>query len=255
MNRYLALAGLVLAAGLTACEKNAVQNITEAPPASRIKFFNFGVGAPSVNFYANDMKMTAVTSATGVESVNGVGYGGTGSGGFYAGIAPGTYTLSGKISAATDKDLAITSAPATITDGKYYSYYVSGFYNTATKSAESFVVEDNFPTPDPTLAYVRFVNAISNSAPMVLNAKSTVTGVTTPLGAAVGYKAAGTYTAIPGGVYDLTVRAPGAAADAYGRTAVSFNPGRVYTVASRGDITITSTTAATRPQLDNTANY
>jgi hypothetical protein len=255
MNRYLALAGLVLAAGLTACEKNAVQDITEAPPASRIKFFNFGVGAPAVNFYANDTKMTAVTSATGVESVNGVTYGNTGSGGFYAGIAPGTYTLSGKISAATDKDLAITSAPATISDGKYYSYYVSGFYNTTTKSAESFVVEDNFPTPDPTLAYVRFVNAISNSAPMVLNAKSTVTGVTTPLGAAVGYKAAGTYTAIPGGVYDLTVRAPGAAADAYGRTAVSFNPGRVYTVASRGDITITSTTAATRPQLDNTANY
>jgi hypothetical protein len=40
---------LVAAALSAACEKSAVQDIT-APPAgsARIKFFNFGVGAPGV---------------------------------------------------------------------------------------------------------------------------------------------------------------------------------------------------------------
>jgi hypothetical protein len=35
---------------------------------------------------------------------------------------------------------------------------------------------------------------------------------------------------------------------------VSFSPGRVYTITARGDMTVTSSTATTRPQLDNTAN-
>src|SRR6476620_10190613 len=103
MNRYLRLSAVLCAVVLSSCDKNAVQTITDAPPASRIKFFNFGLGAPNVNFYANDTKMTAILSATGAESTVGVAQGGVGSGGFYDGINPGTYTLSAKISAATDK--------------------------------------------------------------------------------------------------------------------------------------------------------
>ena len=51
---------LVLAAGvlLASCDKNAVQDITGPETGTRIKFFNFGVNAPSVNFYANDAKLT-----------------------------------------------------------------------------------------------------------------------------------------------------------------------------------------------------
>ncbi len=256
MKRYFKLAGLVLfAAALTSCDKNAVQDITGTLPASRIKFFNFGVNAPPVNFYANATKMTAVTSATGAEATTGVSYGGVGSGGFYAGIAPGQYTFTGNISATVDKDLAISSVAAPIADGKDYSYYVSGFYNTASKTADAFIVEDPIPAVDYTVAYVRFVNGISNSSAMVLNAKSTVTGTTTPVGAAIAYKSAGAFTALPGGVYDLTTRVTGAATDAIARAGVSFSAGRVYTIASRGDMTVVSTTATTRPFLDNTANY
>lgn len=254
MKRYLALAGLLSAALLTACEKNAVQDITAPPPASAVKFFNFGVNAPSVNFYANDAKMTAITSATGAESALGVAYSAVGAGGFYTGIAPGVYTLSGKISATVDKDLAISTTSATIVDGKFYSFYLSGFYNTATKSVESFVVEDPIPAVDYTVAYVRFVNGISNSSPMVLNAKHTVTGAVVPVGAAIGYKSAGAFTALPPGVYDLTTRVTGASTDAIARTGVSFSSGRSYTIASRGDMTVVSTTAVNRPFLDNTTN-
>lgn len=257
IKRHLTLAALSSAAILSACsfDKTAVQEIDGPLPAAAVKFFNFGVNAPSVNFYANDTKLTAISSTTGAESTSGVAVGGAGNGGLYSGIAPGTYTLTGKISATADKDLPISSVSTQIADGKYYSYYISGFYNTTAKTAEAFVVEDVLPTVDPANAYIRFVNAISNSTAMVLSAKNSSTGTTTAIGSAIAYKAAGGFVAVPGGIYDLTTRVTGAATDAITRTAVSFTAGRVYTVGARGDFTLPSTgTAANRPQLDNTAN-
>jgi hypothetical protein len=257
MKRLVTLAGLVGAALVTACnyDKNAVQEITGPLPASAVKFFNFGVGTPSVNFYANDAKMTAITSATGTESTTGVAPGGVGNGGLYSGLAGGTYTLTGKISATTDKDLAISNLSAQIADGKYYSYFISGIYNATAKTAEAFIVEDPLPAVDPAMAYVRFVNAISNGPAMTLSVKNSSTGTTTAIGGDVAYKSGGAFIAIPGGIYDLTTRVAGASTDAITRTAVSFSAGRVYTIGARGDYTLPSTgTSANRPQLDNTAN-
>ena len=246
---------LLCAVALTACEKNAVQDITGSLPGARIKFFNFGTNAPAVNFYANESKITAITSATGVEAVTGVSSGGVGSGGFYSAIQPGAYTFTGKIAAAVDKDLVVSRATATLVDGKAYSFYISGIYNTATKTAEAFVVEDPFvDTLDYTVAYVRFVNAIPNASPMTLYAKNSTTAVEAPVGGAVAYKAGGAFVALPGAVYDLNTRYAGSATNVITRTAVSFSAGKVYTISARGDITVVSTTLATRPQLDNTAN-
>jgi hypothetical protein len=246
---------LLCAVALTACEKNAVQDITGSLPGARIKFFNFGTNAPAVNFYANDSKITAITSATGVEAVTGVSSGGVGSGGFYSAVQPGAYTFTGKIAAAVDKDLVISRATATLVDGKAYSFYISGIYNTATKTAEAFLVEDPFvDTLDYTVAYVRFVNAIPNANPMTLYARNPTTGVELPVGGAVAYKAGGAFVALPGAVYDISTRYVGSTTNVITRTGVSFSVGKVYTIGARGDITVTSTTLATRPQLDNTAN-
>jgi hypothetical protein len=110
MTRYRAFGALLCAVVLASCDKTAVQDITGPFATARIKFFNFGVNAPAVNFYANTTKMTAITSATGSESTNGVAYGAVGSGGLYAAIAPGAYSLEGKIAAATDKDLAVAKS-------------------------------------------------------------------------------------------------------------------------------------------------
>jgi hypothetical protein len=246
---------LLCAVALTACEKNAVQDITGTLPGARVKFFNFGVNAPAVNFYANSSKITAITSATGVEAVTGVNPGGVGSGGFYSAIDPGQYTFTGRISAVVDKDVVISTAAATLADGKAYSYYISGIYNTTTKTAEAFVLEDAFvDTLDYTVAYVRFVNAISNANPMTLYVKNTTTGAELPVGGAVAYKSGGAFTALPNAVYDLSTRYVGSTTNVITRTAVSFSAGKVYTIGARGDITVVSTTLATRPQLDNTAN-
>lgn len=255
MMRYRALALLLGAAALSSCEENAVQDITGSLPASQIRFFNFGVNAPGVNFYADNTKMTAIGSATTTESTTGVVYGGVGSGGLYAGIDPGQYTFSGKIAAAIDKDLAISSVQANLEAGKRYSFYQSGFYNTTAKTVDAFIVEDPFPNEfDYSVAYVRFVNAISNANPMAMYVKHTVSGVETAVGGAVAYKAAGAFTPLPGGSYDLSTRYVGSSTNAIARTAVSFVPGRVYTITARGDITVTSTTATNRPFLDNTLN-
>ncbi len=246
---------LLCAAMLAACGDNAVQSITAPQSGARIKFFNFGVNAPGVNFYANSTKLTAIVSASGSESATGTVYGGVGDGGLYAQVAPGQYALAGKISAATDNGTAISTITSSLDDGKFYSYYVSGFYNTATKTADAFLIEDPISaTFDYSVAYVRFVNAISNSVPMTLYAKGTATGVEGPLGAAVAYKSAGVFVAIPLGVYDLNARATGSSTNAITRTAVSFIPGRIYTISARGDMTVTSTTATNRPFLDNTLN-
>jgi hypothetical protein len=248
---------LTLVAGvlLAACDKTAVQVITGPADGAHIKFFNFGVGAPGVNFYANTTKLTAISSTTGSESTLGTNYGSAGSGGRYAAIPAGAYSLEGKIAAATDKDLAIAKATATLAQGKSYSYYISGIYNTTAKTADAFVIEDAIPSAfDFTATTVRFVNAISNSNPMILYARHTVTGAEVAIGTAVAYKSGGAFITIPPGVYDLFARAPGSTTNLITRTAVSFVIGNVYTVGARGDMTVTSTTAATRPQFDNTPN-
>ena len=255
MNTLRSIAMLLCTIALTACEKNAVQDITGSLPGARVKFFNFGVGAPAVNFYANDAKITAILSATGVESTNGVAFGGVGSGGFYSAIEPGQYTFTGKIAAEVDKNVPISTSAATLAAGKAYSYYISGIYNSTAKTAEAFVLEDAFvDTLDYTVAYVRFVNAISNASPMQLFARNPTTGVELPVGGAVAYKSGGAFTALPNAVYDLNTRYAGSATNVITRTAVSFSAGKVYTIGARGDITVVSTTLATRPQLDNTAN-
>lgn len=256
MTRYRALAALLLTVIFSACEKNAVQDITAPEPGARIKFFNFGVNAPSVNFYAGTAKMTATSSTTGVEATTGVSYGAVSAGGFYSGIAPGSYDLTGRIAATVDKDLVIATLPATVEDGKSYSFYLSGFYDAVAKSSASFIVEDNFPEAfDFTVAQVRFVHAIPNAAAMSLLVTNTTTGQVVTIGTApIAYQSAGPFVSLPPGRYNLATRYAGGVTDIISRTNIDFVGGRTYTIGARGDITVVSTTATNRPFLDNTAN-
>jgi hypothetical protein len=258
MNRYRVFAGLIFAATLSSCqESTAVDDLWTPPVANvaQVRFFHFGVNAPGVNFYGNTSKLTAISSATGVEATTGTVYGGVGNGGFYSLVTPGAFTLTGKIAATVDKDLTIASVAATLDSAKTYSFYMCGFYNAGGKTSDAFVIEDVFgSTIDFSTAYVRFVHVISNAAPMTLYAKNTTTLAEVPVGVEVAYKAATAFVPIPAGVYDLGTRFNGVGTNAVSRTAVSFVAGKVYTIGARGDITVVSTTATNRPFLDNTAN-
>jgi uncharacterized protein DUF4397 len=257
MKKYRILAALLAAVTISACgdEVDPISPVRGPEPAARIKFFNFGVKSPGVNFYANDTKMTAISSATGSESTTGTTYTNAGAGALYVAIAPGAYTFTGRIAAATNKDLAISSTTQTIATGKSYSFFQSGVYDSTTKSVDSFVIEDNWTVPTDTLAHVRFVNAISNAAnSLQLVIKSQATGSTEiAIGGPTAYKGATAFVPVPGSVYDLYGRYPGSATNVFTRTGVSFLGRRVYTITALGDVT--SSVAANKPAFDNTVNY
>jgi len=275
MRIHRSLVALLGVAALAACGDKAERFIdAPVPSSSAIRFYNFGVNAPAVQFFANDQKVTAATSATcqaaknppvtatdtlcltiGSQSTGGVSYGGVSSGALYTSLDAGQYTFTGRTMAASGPVLTTSSVVGTLAPGKFYSYYQSGIYNTTTKTVDAFIVEDDLPsTIDWTKVLVRFVNAISNSQPMTLYAISTdATPTTTALGGAAAYKSASTFTALAPGVYNLEARTANGTV-AISRANLNFLPGHVYTISARGDMTVTSTTATNRPFLDNTAN-
>ena len=252
--RYLAI--LACAATLVACSKDAVQIISAPATGASVKFYNFSMGSPGVNFFANDAQITALRSDSGATTKGGTNYGAVAAGGLYSAVPVGQVSLTGRIGAVAGA-VTIATVPAPLADGKFYSLYLSGPYNTTTNSTDAFIIEDAMPAFDYTNANVRFVNAIANAPnPMVLWAKSTTVKDSVPIGgtAGIGYKGATAFVPIRGDAYDLTVRYPGSNTAVVTLAAQTFSVGRVYTISSRGDITITSTTAANRPVLNNTAN-
>jgi hypothetical protein len=257
-----ALLGMLV---LAACDKNTVQTIDGPLAGSYVKFFNFGVNAPAVNYYSDNVKITAINNTTcqtaqpdpkclttGIESATGISYGNVGNAGLYSAIAPGSHTFAGKSVAPADSGAFVTTVTSSIAQGQYYSLYTSGIYNSTTKSVESFVVQDSFPAIDFTRAYVRFVNAVSNSSPMILYAKDPTSGNEVAVSPAVAYKGASSFVALPPGTYDLNLRAPNSSTNLVTRTGVQFTVARSWTITVRGDMTASSGT--NKPALDNTAN-
>jgi hypothetical protein len=253
---------------VAACEKNAVQGLDDpaAGGGANVKFFNFAVGSPQVNFYVNDRKVTAISAtgcavltddnraqclAGGLEATTGVAYGSGGNGPnvYYSDVAPGSVTISGRIAATTDKNLAIANLPATIDAGKFYSYYLSGIYNTTTKTSDSFIVEDVMPQTDFGVAHVRFVNASSTAPAMTLFLTNRETGEVVTIGGPAAYKSSSGFVAVPTASYDLAARAAGSSTNVFSRAQITFALGRAYTITARGN-----TATASTMFLDNTAN-
>ena len=264
------LAALGAALVLSACgidlETEAVQDITAPADGAYVRFFNFGVGAPSVNFYAGDTKVTAINSATGVEAASGVAYGGVGSGGLYSNLKPGPYTFAGRIiGAPVDNGLPISQITGSLTAGKYYSVYQSGPYDAVNKTVGGFIVEDPIPAAfDYSQAFVRFVHASGNTNPMTLTVTNTVSNVAFTVGTAIAYKGASGFSTVPEGTYNIagncgtTCNSTGAgnATTAVTRTGVTLSGGRYYTIALRGDVTLNpaTTTLTNRPFFDFSVN-
>ncbi|MCZ4243045.1 DUF4397 domain-containing protein [Pedobacter punctiformis] len=262
-NKYIIIPvfAFLLSMLLYSCEKNAVQIIDVPVSGAQLKFFNFGVNAPIVNFYANDTKVSAALSATGSESsTTGVAYGAVyPSVNSYAVIAPGTYNFKGQrpSTVSTDANLAISTLNTSVQEGKNYSLYLSGIYNASAKTIESFIVEDVLPPVDTSGGYVRFVHAISNANPFNLVLKNTTTGAETVVATNIAYKSASSFVKVPFGIYELYCRYPNSSTNVISRngtSAVSVIKANTYTFSIRGDMTVTSTTATNRPFIDNTPN-
>ena len=243
------------------CKKAAtLDQAIEAPlDGARVRLYNFSINSPVVLFYSNDVKISAVISATGMEAVSGMSYGGTYPVNQYA-IAPlGTR----EIKTGIPKNLAPNGGTITSSlnynfeDQKFYSIFSSGLYDAVNKKSESFVVEDNFPQEmDPLNAYIRIVNPCysSSTISMVLQKSTTVGGVKTiteelPIGSGIAYKQASPFVKIPPGAWELLVTDAASGKTAV-RAATTFLKERVYTIALRGNIV----TASPATFLDNTVN-
>ena len=246
MKRNYILILFALAAGLSSCKKNAIQEI-DAPPSNGayIRGYNFAVNGPSINFYVNDIKISAVNSTTGTEAATGVAY---------AGIFPAnnSYALLSNIgsvafktkipsTAAADANAVIADVSATVEAGKYYSFFTSGIYDATAKTTSGFVLEDVFPAPDTSAAYVRLVNTIPNAVNgFDLKAVNKNTTESITIAPVTAYKGASTYTKVPNGVYNLTAVSANTPTNyTITRADVSFSKGFVYTIAARGNVNVT----------------
>jgi hypothetical protein len=253
MSKLRILTALVCASALVACEKNAVQNITQPTSGAFVRFQNYGVNVPGVNFYANDQKLTAISAVTctpstdprcvagGIESTTGVAYGASANGGLYSMLAPGQYTLTGRIAAATDNGLAVATMSTTLADGKFYSYILSGIYNATAKQADGFIIEDVLPTTfDYTKATIRIVNASVNAPNIGVSSKLQGTSNAVLVGQQVKYKSASNFATVDPGLTDLTVVLDNNPTP-FVFTGISLTGGHVFTLTLRGDATVTTT--------------
>ncbi|WEK19514.1 MAG: hypothetical protein P0Y49_22330 [Candidatus Pedobacter colombiensis] len=247
---------------MISCKDKAVLDINEPIVGARVKLYNFGINAPTVNFYSNDTKISAVLSATGVESINGISFGNVYPSIGYAlspegqrlfqAITPSTITT-------TAPNMTIATVSSQLINDRFYSVFVSGIYNTTDKKADLFVVEDNYPEGlDTARTYIRLVNPGSNTSTLkaVLTRTTTVTGQPPvvedfTLASGVPYRGASPFMAFKPGAYSITVTDE-ASGKVVTRTATSFLRERVYTLALRGNLV--TTTPAVAPFIDFTTN-
>src|SRR5690242_8344215 len=149
MRIHTSFVALLATAALVACGEKAEKNIAgPVPSTSAVRFFNFSVGSPTVQFFANDQQVTATNTGScngaknppvtatdstcleaGIQSATGIAYTGVAAGGLYTAIDPGQYTFTGRQMSTKGPTTTISTVPATIETGKYYSYYQSGIYN------------------------------------------------------------------------------------------------------------------------------
>lgn len=253
---------LCVSALLGACKKDGVRELptTSVDGKASLKFFNFGVNSPSINFFVNDSKITAIASATGAESITGLAYGGVFPATNYCLLSPATYTFKGITPdlAATDPKVVVATIPGTLEGNKSYSLYTCGIYNTTTKTTDAFVVEDKIPAVNPAGASIRFINTISNApSGFDLVIKNTITLIEYPVAKNVIYKTGSDFVLVPSGVYEVYARYPNSSVNVIvrnGTSTVSLVTGQAYSISSRGDMTVTGAAAANRPFLDNTSN-
>lgn len=242
---YIILA--LIAVVFVSCEKNAIQDIDSAPVGAYFRAHNFAVGGPTINIYANDAKITAIGSTTGIEASTGIAangiFPGTNS---YLSLAPSsstTFTAKVPALASVNPGVVTASISAPISEGKYYSFFTCGIYNTTTKTSDAFIIEDVLPSIDTGFAYVRIVSAIPNATNgFNLSAVNTTTAESITIAPATAYKSASAFTKVPNGIYNLTsvsVNTP--TSITINRAAVTFAKGFVYTITTRGTVVTAST--------------
>ncbi|RZL15227.1 MAG: DUF4397 domain-containing protein, partial [Pedobacter sp.] len=248
---------IALSALFSSCEKTAVKDISTPFSGAQIKFYNFAVNSPGVNFYANNIKLTGLLSATGAESATGTLFGGLSPARGYV-LAPAGAAVVFKsqtsstmaVAAATGQGPNIETATltASVEDGKSYTFYTSGVYDYTTKKSDAFIIEDKLPVSDTSQSYIRLVNPGHTTSTISLELTNVVgSGSTTPIVVTtpitgIAYKAASQFIAVKSGAYTLRV-IDAASGKVVTRASTGLVKDRIYTFTLRGNL-VSGTPAA-----------
>lgn len=258
---------LLMATLLSCGDKDIViSEYTRAPgDEAQVRFYNFGINAPSVNFYANDVKVTAAQSLTGEMAATGVSFGGTypslgyvevptGQGVIVKSKTPTTLVIPTNNVNKYEKDKEVSNLTvSTLESRKQYSVFIAGYFNKDTHTAESFVISDDLPPSDTSKVFIRVVNSgVAEAGTLSIKAermKGTEVLSEQVIDAALPFKKATPFVALPYGSYRLTIVSSVTPTVLWQRT-LTLNADRVHTIAVRGDLRFTSPA----PLLDNTQN-
>lgn len=233
----------------SSCDKSAFQVIDAPPTGPNFRVYNFAVSGPQINVYVNDVKVSAIGSTTGKESASGIAaYGifpGTNS---YVNIKNnGNITIKAMtpVNATTNPGVVTTTATSNFENGKFYSFFTTGVYNTTDKTTSSFVVEDVLPAIDINFAYLRVVNTVANAANgFDLKLTNKATGEVIVISTAIPFQSASQFVKIPDGIYNIAATSVNTPTNyVINRLDLTVAKGLVYTLAPRGSATTTSTLA------------
>lgn len=237
----------IVALALYSCEKNAFQVIdTKEFNGPFLRGYNFAPSGPTVNVYVNDVKVTAIGSTTGKEATTGIGaYGVFPTTNSYVNLASkGNVTVKSIIpsTATTNPGVVTSTINGDLQEGKYYSFFTCGLYNTTDKTTSSVILEDKIPALDTAAAYLRFINLVPNAPngyDLVITNRATSQVIN--LSPTLAFKAASEFIKVPAGIYDL--RASSVGGTVINRTELTVSKSYVYSLITRGTAATASTLA------------
>lgn len=258
----------VIAVVISSCgEKDIIINEYTREPGdeAQVRFYNFGINSPSVNFYADNVKITASQSLTGEMASTGVSFGAT-----YPSIGyvevPGGQNINLFSKTPTtlviptnnvnnykqDTEVSNMVVPK-LESKKQYSLFIAGYFDKNTHKAESFIISDELPPSDTSKVFIRFVNSgVAEAGTLsvkISRMKGTEVLSEEIVDPALAFKSATEFKGFPYGTYKFTIIPSNATNRTWERT-ITLNRDRVHTIAIRGDLRNTSPA----PLLDNTQN-
>jgi hypothetical protein len=222
-------------------ENNFNPNVESVPESSaKVKFQNVAIGPAGVNFsvnwFLNDVKTTAVSVLSGLPL--GIGYGGQYPAAInYALVPSGNLNMKVEIPATTTVAAStLFTSPLVVEAGKNYTTFVVG----TSPTYSAYTVADDLTVADPTKAYIRFLNVISNSPSAgydlsikELNSNAVIYSGIHYLGGANSFIPITPVTDLESINYEIQLRAAGTTT-VVAKTTLIPRKGRVYTFFSYG---------------------
>ncbi len=221
MNRYTFLL-FALISGLWSCgpENDILRNQVTATGA-RVRLLHAIPDGPAVNVFVNNAKING-TSLT---------YFSTFPTNEYVALTPGAANVQvTTVASGTVASQTVLTATAPLEADKYYTVAAAG----TAAAPVAVVVNDDLSVPDPTKAYVRIINLVSNGPGVDL-----AIGTTSPIVSNVAYRSASdfipvTVVANTNNIFAFQVRQTGTATLLGASTNVTMVAGRKYTLLVRG---------------------